>query len=302
MQTQQLQLKMNWLLKTVILLDVITLILHSVALILLRMMKNSNLHENQKLLLIVLCTTELIYGVVDIAQKTAKHLNNIGIIYKCFWVLNVITVVLMYMLVMTLLTIERFLAIYLNIKYGLLCPFKKAKIALTVIFIICLFASIPGIVISLNNHVYVGRALVRYIYPAFEICFIVVAIFTYFYITKQIYKHRRNREKLKRQLNQTKRFCHIKQSSSDRFRIFVPTLIVVTFLFFTVFPNILKLCYSLKVLASDFVVEIAYIMIPVGFIVDPVIYIFNLKVVRSKFRSILRRNNSVNTVCSDCKE
>ena len=293
---------MSWLLKAVILLDVVTLIFHSIALVLLRMLQNSNLHGNQKLLLIVLCTTELIYAVVDIAQKTAKLLNSINI-YKCFWVFNVITVVLMYMSVMTLLTIERFLAIYLNIKYDLLCPQRKTKIVITVIFIICLFAGIPGLVISLNNHVLVGRALVRYIYPAFEICFVIVAIFTYLYITKQIYKHRRNREKLERQLKQTKSFCHIKkQSSSNKLRIFLPSLIVITFLFFTVFPNILKLCYSLKVFASDFIVEIAYIMIPVGFIVDPVIYIFNLKVVRLKFRSKFRRNNSVNTVCTNCKE
>ena len=291
--------EMKWLIKTVILLDALALLLHGLALTLLMTLKNQILRGSQKLLLITLCVTELIYAVVDITYKTLQLLFGMNTIYYSFWVFNVITIVLMYISVMTLLTIERFLEIYLNIKYGLLCTPIKTKFVLLSICIICFLAFIPGLLISLNNPIYVGRTLVRFIYPVFELCFIIVATISYFYITKQVYKHRTKTKRLEKQLRQNNKVFHKKKLPSNKFRVFVPTLIVVTFILFTVVPNTLKLCYSLQILTADFVVEIAYIMIPVGFIVDAVIYIFYLEAVRLKIRRMIRPGNSIHTASTD---
>lgn len=122
---------MKWLIKTVILLDALALLLHGLALTLLMTLKNQILRGSQKLLLITLCVTELIYAVVDITYKTLQLLFGMNTIYYSFWVFNVITIVLMYISVMTLLTIERFLEIYLNIKIWLTLHPNKDKICFT---------------------------------------------------------------------------------------------------------------------------------------------------------------------------
>ena len=163
----------------------------------------------------------------------------------------------------------------------------------------CIYSRAFIFLISLNNPIYVGRTLVRFIYPVFELCFIIVATISYFYITKQVYKHRTKTKRLEKQLRQNNKVFHKKKLPSNKFRVFVPTLIVVTFILFTVVPNTLKLCYSLQILTADFVVEIAYIMIPVGFIVDAVIYIFYLEAVRLKIRRMIRPGNSIHTASTD---
>ena len=289
---------MKWIVKTVIFFDAVVLLLHGLALILLMTLKNSNIRGSQKLLLITLCVSELIYAVVDITYKTLQLLYILDTISTSFWVFNVITISLLYISVMTLLTIERFLEIYLNIKYGLLCTPRKTKVVLLSICIICFLAFIPGVFVSLNNPIYVGRTLVRFTYPVFEICFITVATISYFYISKQVYKHRTKSERLEKQLSQNNKVFHKKKLPSNSFRLFVPTLIVVTFIFFAVVPNTLKLCFSLKILTADFVLQIAYLMIPVGFILDAFIYIFNIKAVRLKIGRMIRSRNSIHTVCT----
>lgn len=154
---------MKWILKTVIFFDAVVLLLHGLALILLMTLKNSNIRGSQKLLLITLCVSELIYAIVDITYKTLQLLYILDSISTSFWVFNVITISLLYISVTTLLTIERFLEIYLNIKYGLLCTRRKTKVVLLSVCIICFLAFIPGFFVSLNNPIYVGRTLVRFI-------------------------------------------------------------------------------------------------------------------------------------------
>ena len=75
---------MKWLIKTVILLDALALLLHGLALTLLMTLKNQILRGSQKLLLITLCVTELIYAVVDITYKTLQLLFGMNTIYYSF--------------------------------------------------------------------------------------------------------------------------------------------------------------------------------------------------------------------------
>ena len=93
---------MKWIVKTVIFFDAVVLLLHGLALILLMTLKNSNIRGSQKLLLITLCVSELIYAVVDITNKTLQLLHILDTISTSFWVFNVITISLLYISVMTL--------------------------------------------------------------------------------------------------------------------------------------------------------------------------------------------------------
>ena len=275
------------------------MLIHIIAVALLVTINSKDIGRSQKIILITLCFTEITYAISDGGSKIAVHVKSfhVGVF---LWAFSVTSVTIMYILIMIILTIDRFLDIYLNIKYELLWSFKKTKIVLTTAFIICSFLFIPAHVSSLSDPHDVGRTLVRYIYPVCEIAFIIVASFSYFYITKQIYRHRKATKKLKKQLNvNNAATVFYSKLTNNRFKIFVPTLIIITFVVFTIIPNTIKLCSSLKIFKSKAILNIAYVMIPIGFISDAIIYVFNLKVVRLKLRKTLRLRNSVNNCTTD---
>ena len=55
-------------------------------------------------------------------------------------------------------------------------------------------------------------------------------------------------------------------------------------------PNTSKLFYSIGVTRSDEVVEVSYIFTPLGFLVDPIIYMFNTRSVKIFLRRMVSRN------------
>ena len=76
-----------------------------------------------------------------------------------FWIVRVtlgVTVVL-FILIMSLLTLERFFEVYLNIKNELFWSPEKAKVVLGVVFISSFFSSIPVYIVSLSNSSDVGK-------------------------------------------------------------------------------------------------------------------------------------------------
>ena len=129
--------------------------------------------------------------------------------------------------------------------------------------------------------------------------FIIIFICSYFYIIRQVLRHRRNTKKLEKQLSRNSRVVHHKQSN-NLFKLFLPTSIIVTFLLFMIGPNILRLCFSLELLCDDVGYSISFVFISIGFIADPIIYIFSLKANRLAFSRILSCNNYVHTTDSVC--
>ena len=290
---------MNWIsLGIVITLDLVVISVHILALALLIRQKQNNVKGSQKLLLIALCVTELIYALVDILGHICYklELDHRTIV---FYVFNSTTMTFMYIFIMTCIAVDRFLEIYLNIKYSLLWSSKKTKIILFVGLAICCFVPIPFIEIMLNNVFHIEDIIYRYIYPVFEIMFIIIFLCSYFYIIRQVLRYRRNTRKLEKQLSRNSRGVHHKQSN-NRFKLFLPTSIIVTFLIFMIGPNILRLCVSLKLLCHDVGYSVSFVIIPFGFIADPIIYIFSLKASRLAFTRILPCNNFVHPVESVC--
>ena len=58
-------------------------------------------------------------------------------------------------------------------------------------------------------------------------------------------------------------------------------------------PNILRLFVTLKLLNGEFGYSISFVLVPVGFIADPIFYVFSLKAIRLAFKRVLSSNNSV---------
>ena len=99
---------MNWIpLGIVVTLDLVVIFVHTLSLALL-VRKQINVKGSQKMLLIALCATELIYALLDILEHICfkLELDHCTIV---FYVVNSTTGTLMYIFIMTCILVDPFL-------------------------------------------------------------------------------------------------------------------------------------------------------------------------------------------------
>ena len=280
-------LKMEWVVLTIIVLDILVILTHTLALVLLFSVRQNNVQGSQKTLLIALCMTELTYIIINMGELFCR-LMKLGDVANVLFILCLPCLLLLYVFIMFLITIDRFLEIYLNIKYRILWTTKKTKLLLLFALTISFLSFAPSYLSGLKK---VIEFVNLYISPILEGTFIVTASVVYIYIVKQAQRHRRSTKRLRRQLEENNIIVHYKERN-NRFKIVVPTIIIVTFVFFMVGANSITLFASFKNINSN-VKKIPLILIPAGFVADSIIYIFNLKAVRSTLRKkILGQNNA----------
>ena len=282
---------MNSLFIITLILYVLVIPIETFALALLISLKQNNVRGSQKFILIALCTTELIYAIADITYISLILLRVSDIASKAVLVFNVTTLTFFYILVMTLIAIDRFLEIYLNIKYDILWSPQKTKFTLIGAFAICFLSYIPSLIVELRNPTSLGKALIYYINPTLDLTFFIVASCSYFYITKEVLRHRKTRKQIEKQLEQNNRVVHRKQSK-NRFKLLVPTLIILTFLLFVGAPNFIRL-FVIRGHIPHFAYYTVHMMVPIGFITDAMIYIFNLNAVRRAIRNMIQQRNYI---------
>ena len=99
-------------------LDVVVILINISALVLLTYSKKNNLRGSQRILLIALCETELVYSATDLVGYVFYVLNvREGLI--ALLSSNSTSVTFFYVTIMMLIPIDRFLEIHLNIKYNI---------------------------------------------------------------------------------------------------------------------------------------------------------------------------------------
>ena len=275
-------------------LDVVVILINILALVLLTYSKKNNLRGSQRILLIALCATELVYSATDLVGYVFYVMNmREGLI--ALLSSNSTSVTFFYVTIMILIPIDRYLEIHLNIKYNIHWSPNKTKIVLTVALALCIVLFIPLYLVKLQKVYPLQKILVFYINPILQLIFIIVASFSYFYIIRQVLRHRKNIRTLEQQLKRNNTAAY-NMPVSNRFKIILPSLIIITFILFMIGSNIIRILLSLNMI-SKVGSYIAYIFIPAGFIADPVIYIFSLKSVKQSIKGVTRRRrNSVRNV------
>ena len=273
----------------ILMLDVLVIFTHIMALRVLINKKQKRLKGNQKMLLITLSVAELTYAVVNIG-KLLCSLRNLINLNDVFFTLNFVSGFWMYWVIMTLITIDRFLEIYLNIKYNILCSSKKTKTVLIIAIVISFLLLVPAFQVKKETLISFG---ILFCYPILEVFFIILASVTYLYIFKQVLRHRKSTMKVQKQLRRNNRVIN-HMHFGNRFKFFVPSLIIITFIFFMFVPNIISL-FIHKGFVKPEVQGIVFILIPIGLVADPVIYIFNLKEIRRSSVKTLWSTNSIRT-------
>ena len=269
---------MEWIPLAVLSVDFLVMFTHILALVLLFRVKQNNVQGSQKILLIALCMTELTFVVVNFTEELC-YILKFQKAANALYVFLVASVSTMYVLIMFLITVDRFLVIYLNIKYDILWSPKKTIIVLSVLLIASSLLLAPSYVIGLKKVETIGTL---YIIPILEAIFIISASVIYFYIFKQILRNRRNMKQLQQQLKVNIKTVY-RAERHNQFKLLLPTMIIVTFVFFIVGANIVFLIVQFKDLKPS-LKKISMVLVPIGFMADSLIYIFSLQSVRSIVR------------------
>lgn len=254
---------------------------NSMALVFLKRNSYGYRNKNQINIITVLCIYELVGGLLAILYDAVeRNVTSKIIASKLLDVIMCLTdifIALNYYFIMVLLTVDRFLAIYLNIKYQFYLPPKKIIRLITIVSMTLLALAITAaVLIAFNkiNRLYHWNML-YVLYVVMDISYIVLVISVYVYIFR-VFKRQK-----KLQTNRT--------SAADSFKLLIPSLLIITFILFSIIPDLfLTGAYYQIYYVSHIMHKIPFVFFRIGHIADPLIYIlgFNFK------RDSLKRRKS----------
>ena len=265
---------MDWIYISVSCICTLSVIVNIAAISILSKNKSLRISPNQNILAISLCITDLFLSVTTIIRCSTIIFNYRTLFRDFFVLLQVILFGSMYFFLMMLLTLDRYIAIKLNIKYSIYCAAGKLK---TAVFMALILLTIAFSVIF-TTHIYrkydVERFCVIYINSTEEALFVFAVVITYSAIYK---KYRENKRSLKRIRNQIRKSINlppVRHISASRFNIYTPTLIIVTFCIFTILPQIFRRILLLWNDAPE-ILHLGIAFYPFGWCSDPLIYMFS---------------------------
>lgn len=254
--------------------------LHIFTLALLLRMRVQNLKGSQKYLMISLCTVQLTLSVGSVTLSLLIILDIENFISKFLACLNFTSLYLMFNFIMILITIDWLLEFKLNIKYPV---YVSPKMTLLVI--------ISLLVASLTVFVYVFVSNILspwdylaifslYVHVPFGGIFLTLAGFTYYIIFQKIQLNRSERKKIRRSIKDT-------EQSKTTFKLFLPSFIILTYIIFNLISSIvLTIEEHYFKSQGTAIMKTTTSLYPLGWVADPLIYIFSLKSIRMKLRRL----------------
>ena len=269
----------------VIILDVVAVLIQTLALTLLISLKEGIVKRNQRLLLVTLCVTEFVYAVADIAKACCILLDIQNVITLAIFLFHGTALTFFLIFIMIMITVDRFLEIYLNIKYSIYWSVRKTNVVLIVALLMCCLLFIPLFIVHLRSATAFRKLVFYYIFPTLSLVFLIVFSFSYFYIIKQVLRHRKKTKQIQKQLRTNNTNLHCKQLNI-RFRLFVPTLVIITFILFMICPNIIGIFVVIELLPI-YVLYFTKLFVIVGFIADAAVFVFNLNGIRVTMRNLV---------------
>ena len=294
---------MPWYFTVFTILSALVLLLHLLALVLLFKIKVQNVNGSQKYLLTSLCLVELCLGANSILFSTFKSLEMVTVL-EIVEIFDLIPLYLLYLLIMIFITLDRLFEFRLNIKYSLYWSPKKTFYALTIVLSILILVVVCLIILKVffTSFDFV-KIIMIYVLPQFGIIFMILAIYTYYLIFKKLKRNRRTSRKIKQNIMmQNLRIQN--ETSTKGFRVFVPSLIIATFILFSIIPYVTMLIYYYVFNEQhQLLLKFILIMFPLGWLADAVIYIFTLRQIRREIAGdicrllawMMKRENKIST-------
>ena len=267
----EIKLAMDWVLFSIIVICLFAAIINIIGLYLLLKLRNPNINESQKVLFVSLCFVELLNGVITITRcftlifKVPKVLRDFVV---CF---HQTTLASMYVVSMFLVTIDRYLLVNLNIKYSVYCTPNKLKRILRFSWIVFITLHFGCFATLLFYPYDIEKYTNVYIYPVYEVAFLGTVFVTYSSIFKKFNKSKHESKRVRKQISQNINLPQDQRFLKARFNVYIPTLIILSFVTFTIVPNILFAIRRFSYISSS---ALAYcrILYPLGWCCDPLIY------------------------------
>lgn len=218
------------------------ILLHGTAFFLL-WKKDASISMNQKIILMNLSLVEICIRCCGLARRViAITIGFNNPVHSTFAVLFY-SFLLSYLFTMATLTLDRFLQVYLNIKYDLYWSVRTTKIVLGIIWSITfLIGNSLTLLVNLQKDTYtevlwVTQVLVN---PLLSLIFLLVVMSVYAYIALKIIQTRRGQAKVTFTANelQSSRDCkRTKLPAGIRLNeILMPTILILTYILFIVIP------------------------------------------------------------------
>lgn len=283
-------------LSIVLMLGIIIFLLHITGLVILARSKDRDIYGTQKYLIIALSVVMLGFVILSTVRELIFYVrksraDNAGL---CISLYILIVFGNMYYFIMYAITIDRFLVIRLNIKYPLYWNENRTKntlilvsfvlnVGYAVLLCIILQYEQSGFVLNMHNKIYKNAYI--YVAPVIDIVFIISATIVYSYIFSTFHKIKRKEKSLRKQVTGNETPIHIIHRIK-RFR--VPFWIILAFVVFLIVPNILQLISYTCSVSHIYFHLVYYGLYRFGFIINAVVYIFNMDIVRVKLRKLKR--------------
>lgn len=289
--------------------DFLTITLHLFGLFLLRNVKASqNFHEIQRYLLIQLSLYELVCGLSFLVEDVIILLidyngsSNTVLLAKVKLVL--VTIInlpsfILFVTIMLFITIDRFLYVYLNIRYPLVCRLRKIKIIFGVWQMTLVLLAL--LIIIFHQHASSFNTVAKFMWPIGDVLFLAVSIGTYSYVFMKIRKNRKIDTQISSRVNSEGRNelqlnCET-QFSRDIVRknslmkpFFMLGLLILSFSVFIIIPDEVvfwHLLLNLKI--NEDLNSIMTIVFKLGYFSDAFIYIFLQKEILKRAKTFLVR-------------
>lgn len=280
------------LLLTIILLFGITIsITHIIGLILLAKSHDKNINGTQKYLILWLSLTEVGLSVVSIVRQSVLSTRGSrkDPVFLCIHIYFLITIENMYNLIMFLITLDRFLEIRLNIKYGLCWKKSKAKYILLSAFVTlnAAYAAFLYIFLAYRQSTLpltIVKCFSKYYIPVIDFIFVVFTTTAYSYIFSKLYKNRRKDDAIRGQLQLDE---PVNTYKVNKYRI--PFWIIATFFIFKIIPDIVFINVSFDKYHRQYLFVVSVVLYRLGYIADAFIYIYSLDVVKKKLHKFKKR-------------
>ena len=271
---------MHYYLVMLLVFSTLAIPLHSFTLALLFKIKVQNLKGSQKYLMIALCIVELVFSVDSITLALLNILDIKHFINKFLTCFNFTLLYPMYNFIMTLITIDRLLEFKLNIKYPLYISPKLTLLAIITLFIVSLIVFVYVFVSDMLNSWNYQVFFLVYLHVPVEGLNLILASFTYYVIFRKIQSNRAKRKEIRRAANDN-------TQSETIFQIFVPSFIILTYIFFNLIPSIILTIETYYFPGQGTIIMyITILLYSLGWLSDPLVYIFSLKSVRMKLRRL----------------
>ena len=263
--------------------NVLVILIHPIVIWLLVRIKRNNAQGLQKYLLISLYMAELAYSMISMIIVICKHVDLPESVRKHVVLTRTTFAFLTYFLIMSCITLDRFLVVRLGIKYPLYCSNKKLMCLLLGSLMFTLVISTASSITWVFYQWDITTMFYVYIYPVLMAVYILCILVTYGYIFRKLKRNWKAQRNLKRQIDQNNQPT---RSNKSRFKVYIPSLIILTFCVFVVVPVLMKIVDRIFYKLPFSIGNTNWVLFPVGFIVDATIYIWNVQIVQKKFKNI----------------